>query len=253
MDPRDQFCPHRLSHLKQKVSDTCPLPPGHTGNRAAVCTIAQGVSENIPCPKITMNRHSLTRSSHQRKIHSYPTPPHALVTRPKTSDQAAVAEALATRTAADGGQKTADEETASATTTATCVANTTPAGSVGSGGTGPTAKSTGAVLVSASISAVAVSSFCCANSRCRNFLKGVGAAGSADLVLVSKQHETMLVFLFFPGTIVFVALDPIVESHFLHGWFVMVPFQLNAVRGNVADKSEQWDQATRALKYWYRV
>ncbi|CAM9767619.1 unnamed protein product, partial [Ectocarpus sp. 8 AP-2014] len=113
----------------RKIRDTCPLSPGHTGNRAADCTIAQGVSENIPCPKITMNQHSLTRSSHQRRIHSQPTHPHELVTRPKTSDQAAVAEALATRTAADGGQKTADEETASATTTATCVAKTAPAGS----------------------------------------------------------------------------------------------------------------------------
>ncbi|CAM9478757.1 unnamed protein product [Ectocarpus sp. 4 AP-2014] len=106
--------------------------------------------------------------------------------------QAAVAEALATRTAADGGQKTADEETASATTTATYVANTAPAGSVGSSGTGPTAKSTGAVLLSASISAVAVSSFCCANSRCRNFLKGVGAAGSADLVLLYRHEHELL-------------------------------------------------------------
>ncbi|CAM9135722.1 unnamed protein product [Ectocarpus sp. 12 AP-2014] len=106
--------------------------------------------------------------------------------------QAAVAEALATRTAVDGGHNTADEETASATTTATCVANTAPAGSVGRGGTGSTAKSTGAVLLSASISAVAVSSFCCANSRCRNFLKGVGAAGSADLVLLYRHEHELL-------------------------------------------------------------
>ncbi|CAM9771530.1 unnamed protein product [Ectocarpus sp. 6 AP-2014] len=106
--------------------------------------------------------------------------------------QAAVAEALATRTAADGGQKTADEETASATSTATCVAKTAPGGSVGGGGTGPTSKSTCAVLVSASISAAAVSSFCCANSRCRNFLKGVGAAGSADLVLLYRHEHELL-------------------------------------------------------------
>lgn len=145
-----------------------------------------------------MNRHSMTRSSQQKRICSCPTLPHALVTRPKTSDQAAVAEASATRVAADRGQKTADGENISATTTATCVASTAPAGSVGSGGTGPTAKSTGTVLVSTSISAAAVSSFCCANSRCRNFLKGVGAAGSADLVLVRKQHERPSL-IFFPG------------------------------------------------------
>lgn len=168
-----------------------------------------------------MNLHSLIRSSQQKRIHSYPTPPHALVTRSNTSEQAAVAEASATRTAAGRGQKTADEETASATTTATCVASTAPAGSVGSGGPGPTAKSSGAVLVSANISAAAVSSFYCANSRCRNFLKGVGAAGSADLVLVSKQHERTLVVFYDPIQYVLLALYPIAESHFLPVWCIM--------------------------------
>lgn len=43
----------------------------------------------------------------------------------------------------------------------------------------------GGVVVAASIPPVAVSAFCCANARCRNFLKGVGTSGSADLVLVS--------------------------------------------------------------------
>ena len=47
------------------------------------------------------------------------------------------------------------------------------------------------IVVAATIPALAVSAFCCANSRCRNFLKGVGATGSADLVLVRRNIQVV--------------------------------------------------------------
>ncbi|CAM9250937.1 unnamed protein product [Hapterophycus canaliculatus] len=49
-----------------------------------------------------------------------------------------------------------------------------------------------AIIVAASIPALAVSTFCCANSRCRNFLKGVGSAGSADLLLLYRHEHELL-------------------------------------------------------------
>lgn len=39
-----------------------------------------------------------------------------------------------------------------------------------------------------SLPAEAVSTYCRTNSRCRNFLKGVGSSGSADLVIVRVNH-----------------------------------------------------------------
>ncbi|CAN0055726.1 unnamed protein product [Scytosiphon promiscuus] len=62
-------------------------------------------------------------------------------------------------------------------------------------GTNPSVESTttpAAIVVAVSIPATAVSSFCCANSRCRNFLKGVGSAGSADLLLLYRHEHELL-------------------------------------------------------------
>lgn len=94
---------------------------------------------------------------------------------PKTFEQAVVAEKMGARKTSDEGQGADDEDqstTRAAVTNASADSTVAPV----------------ATEIAASISATAVSSFCCVNSRCRNFLKGVGSAGSADLLLVRNRR-----------------------------------------------------------------
>lgn len=107
--------------------------------------------------------------------------------------KAVVAEALTARKtdgrrekrgATDDASCTVSSRTASISTTSAAASD---GSSVGTGRSRKTAGNGRGIVVLPAIPALAVSAFCIANSRCRNFLKGVGAAGSADLVLVRNS------------------------------------------------------------------
>eukprot|EP00903_Cladosiphon_okamuranus_P017392 g16020.t2 len=112
--------------------------------------------------------------------------------------QAVVAEALTPRKTDGRREKLGDTDDASSTfsgRTASISTTSAPAsggGSVGTGRSRETAGNGGGIAVLPAIPAMAVSAFCIANSRCRNFMKGVGAAGSADLVLLYRHEHELL-------------------------------------------------------------
>lgn len=80
-------------------------------------------------------------------------------------------------------EKAESERSANGVVT-TAATSTAPATSGSDAGVKlPTSQNTHAATHQ-TVSAEMVSAFCRANTRCRNFTKGVGASGSADLVLV---------------------------------------------------------------------
>ncbi|CAM9205777.1 unnamed protein product [Laminaria digitata] len=103
---------------------------------------------------------------------------------------AALATALQARKAAEKENAASDDFTS--TTTNSTTKNPNPGVTVTNGGGGGGGGGGEQVVAKKSIPAGAVSAFFSTNARCRNFLKGVGASGSADLVMLyQREHELL--------------------------------------------------------------